>query len=308
MRVGILKPATIAPEAAEVLQSRFSVTEVDADSSSAEPEVEVLWTGIEKRVDAGLLGRFPRLKAVATPATGETHIDRRACADRGIRILTFRDRTAMLRDVRATAELTIGLLLALLRQIPAAHASVLEGEWSRSRFEGAEIFGKTAGIIGYGRLGRIVAGYFRAFGAEVVACDPAVQQGEEGVRLLDLPALLETADIVSVHASLDPGNQKMLGRTEFGRMKQGAVLINTARGELIDEEALLAALESGRLAGAALDVRVDEHELGSEADRLRDYARRRTNLILTPHIGGMTAESRRKTDVLLARLLVEEVP
>jgi phosphoglycerate dehydrogenase-like enzyme len=152
--------------------------------------------------------------------------------------------------------------------------------------------------VGHGRLGTLVAGYLKAFGATVHAYDPAMPR--EAPEYKPLNDLLQLADIVTLHASLTGDNHHLLGRAEFLQMKQGAVLVNTARGELIDEAALLESLETGRLAGAAVDVLEDELLRERNGDPLLMYARNNQNLIITPHIGGITRESREKTDAYLA--------
>lgn len=300
MKLGILRPAQIHEAAAELLKGRFSVAVVEAGTEEFKT-CEVLWVGLEPFLGRELLEQARDLRVVATPATGHTHLDTEYLRERKVAVVSFRDRTDQLMDVRGTAEHTMALLLALMRRIPAAHRAASLGVRERGRFCGAEIYGKQAGVVGYGRLGRIVARYLEAFGARVVAHDPAVQGGE--VPMVGLMELLQTSDVVTVHASLNADNHRLIGREQLMRMKRNAFLVNTARGELIDEQALLEALREGWIAGAALDVLAEEYVPRGENDPLLEYARRADNLILTPHIGGMTAESRVKTDVLLAELL-----
>lgn len=302
MTILVLQPCEIAPAAVEILASEHDVVFAEAHEESV-AFANVIWTGLERYIDSAILDRAPRLKFLATPTTGETHINRRDCEARGVRIVSLRNATDALQDVRATAEFTIALLLALLRNIPEAVDAARKGKAVRSDFIGTEIYGKTAGIIGYGRLGRLVAGYLRCFGAKVIAYDPAGV--DENVQSASLKDLLQTSDIICMHASYEEKNRGLLGEEEFGLMKAGAYFINTARGELVDEASLLRALESGRLSGAALDVRDREHCLDPLQDPLLRYAKTRRNLLLTPHIGGLTHESRRKTDVVLARMLLD---
>lgn len=263
------------------------------------------WAGLSRFIGAEVLNAAPNLRILATPTTGLTHIDQQEAARRGIEILSFRGHTERLTDVRATAEHTIALLLALLRRIAPAFDSVRQGRWDRAPFQGREIFGKRIGLIGYGRLGRITAGYFEAFGASVQAFDPYVD--DPSAPLVAWPELLAKSEIISVHASLNESNHCLLNQQAFCGMPLRPVLINTARGELIDERALLEALEHGRIAGAALDVIAHEHEPRPADDPLLQYARAHDNLLLTPHLGGLTFESREKTDSLLAGLLLKHV-
>jgi D-3-phosphoglycerate dehydrogenase len=152
-----------------------------------------------------------------------------------------------------------------------------------------------------------VAGYVKSFGAEVVVCDPRAREhpDESWPRTLSLPELLRVSDIVTIHASADKGNEGLIGRAELSAMKSGALLINTARGRLIDEGALLASLECGHLGGAALDVISDERIEAKDKHPVVEYARAHRNLMITPHLGGCTLESMEKTEIFLARRLCD---
>jgi D-3-phosphoglycerate dehydrogenase len=260
---------------------------------SAIGHAQVLWVRLRHRIDSDLLDRAPGLAMIATPTTGLTHIDTAAVERRGIELVCLRGETEFLKDVRATAEHTIGLILSLLRHIPEAAAHAAGGGWDRNRFRGAEIYGKTVGVVGYGRLGRIVARYLRAFDARVLAADPYVFDMEYGVERVSLETLLRESDIVTLHVGLAEDTRCFFGAPEFATLKPGGFFINTSRGELVDEPALLEALRSGRLAAAALDVLTDEHLTGSPLVGA-------PNVLITPHIGGCTVESMQKTEVFLA--------
>jgi D-3-phosphoglycerate dehydrogenase / 2-oxoglutarate reductase len=270
-------------------------------------EADVLWVRLRHRIDRALLARAPRLKILVTPTTGLNHIDTDELERRGIALVSLRGEVEFLRDVRATAEHTIGLLLALLRQVAAAAADVEAGGWRRDRFQGSEIYGKTVGIVGYGRLGQIVSRYLKAFDARVLATDPKlpIGYGDGTVEGVPLVRLLTDADIVSLHADLRPDTRGFFTAALFRQMKWGSYFINTARGELIDEAALLAGLHEGRLRGAALDVVSNETSAGMGGHPLIEYARRHTNLLITPHVGGCTQESKTKTELYLAGKLAD---
>lgn len=274
---------------------------------SALRDADALWVRLGHRIDAELLSAAPRLRIIVSPTTGLNHIDLDEAGRRGIEILSLRGEVEFLQDVRATAEHTIGLVLALLRRIPSASSHARGGGWNRNLFKGREIYGKTAGVVGYGRLGKIVARYLHAFGARVLAADPAAGTGsaEPGVSLVPLPTLLGEADLVTLHVNLMHDTQGFFGLEQFRAMRRGAWFVNTARGELIDEDALLAALASGHLAGAALDVLWNESDGALEGNRLVAYARDHDNLIITPHVGGCTWESMEKTEIFLSRRLGE---
>jgi D-3-phosphoglycerate dehydrogenase len=290
------------PAAVERLSGAGRVELADLDRSGLErgvADAEVLWVRLRHHIDAALLDRAPRLRLIATPTTGLTHIDVDAVERRGIALVSLRGETEFLNNVRATAEHTLGLILAMLRHIPESAAHVRGGGWNRDLFQGSEIFGRTVGVVGYGRLGRIVARYLRAFDARVLAADPTVDPGElePGVELVPLPELLREASIVTVHVNLCESTRGLFGRREFESLRPGTWFVNTSRGEIVDEAALIAALDGGRLAGAAVDVIANEHAPGNP---LTDYARGHENLLITPHIGGCTLESMQKTEIFLA--------
>jgi D-3-phosphoglycerate dehydrogenase / 2-oxoglutarate reductase len=293
------------PAALDRLREVADVTAADLDRSALEREIggaDILWVRLRHRIDDALLARAPRLKIIASPTTGLTHIDLEAAERRGIRIISLRGETDFLKDIRATAEHTIGLILALTRHIPAAAAHVVAGGWDRDRFQGVELYGKTVAVIGYGRLGRIVARYLRAFDCRVVAVDPKPSGTEVDFRSLD--EALGLADIVTLHVNLTPSSRQFFGANQFASMRMGSYFINTSRGELVDEDALLVALRSGHLAGAALDVLCDEHSEGMSSHPVVRFAETHPNVILTPHIGGCAVEAMQKTETFLAERLL----
>jgi D-3-phosphoglycerate dehydrogenase len=295
-------------EALAILRQRFDVELADLDRVQLLRSVgncEVLWVRLRNMIDAEVLAAAPNLQMIATNTTGLNHIDLDAAESRGIKVISLRGEIDFLKTIRATAEHTIGLTLALLRKIPAAHRHVCEGHWDRTKFQGSEIYEKTVGIIGFGRLGKIVAQYFQAFGAQVIVCDRTLPASTtiDGFQVVDIEHLLQSADIISLHVNYEPGNRHMIGAREFAMMKSGASFINTARGELVDEAALLAALERRSIAGAAIDVVHDEHLSKGVPQMLGTYLRRFDNLIMTPHVGGNTFESSNKTEVFLSQLV-----
>ena len=182
----------------------------------------------------------------------------------------------------------------------------MNGEWNRDDHRGGELHGKTLGIVGFGRLGSKVAAYGRAFGMHVVATDPESEL-PSWVDSADLGAVVERADVLSVHVDFNQRTKNLIGGDVLDRIKPGCLIINTARGEVIDEAALLSGLVAGRIGGAALDVLCFENDNGrslNNADLLRDYARTHENLIITPHIGGATFESMAKTELFIAKKIL----
>ena len=266
---------------------------------------DVLIVRLRHQIDREVLDAAPRLQAIVTATTGVDHIDVEYARQKGVQVLSLRGETEFLRTVTATAEHTWTLLLALMRRLPQAFESVKDGEWTRDQFRGHELSGRRLGLVGFGRVGRQMARYGRAFDMAVATFDPYTTDREDGVQQADeLASLLTRSDVVSLHVPLNVETQQMIGAGELRRLPRGAALVNTSRGEIIDETALAQALESGRLAGAALDVLAHERDstLRRQSPLLR-YARANDNLIVTPHIAGATCESMANTEVFMARKL-----
>lgn len=243
-----------------------------------------------------------KLQFVATATTGVNHIDEQFLSNRGGKVISLKGETDFLNKITPTAEHTWGLILALMRRYKAAFSSVENQVWNRSGFLGAQLFGKTIGIVGLGRLGLMVANYAKAFGLDVIYCD--IVDKPASFSRVGLSELLEKSDIVSIHAPLNDTTLNLISKDELSLMKSHSVIINTARGELIDEGALLLALEKKSISGAALDVINGEVAMGGviPADNmLLNYARDHENLIITPHIGGACPEAMRATEEFIAR-------
>ncbi len=251
------------------------------------------------QVNRAVIDAAPHLQYIATATTGLDHIDTAYAQKKGITVLSLQGETAFLKTITATAELALGLLLALVRSLPHAHQSVLRGEWNRPAFLGHSLAGKTLGIVGFGRLGSMMAKYGKALGMDTIFTDPKKKGG------VPLMKLLRTADIISLHVPLTETTKHMIGRKELTQMKSSALLINTARGKIVDEAAVLAALRAKKLAGYAADVLADELSFTpmKAQSALIEYAQTHDNVLLTPHIGGTTVEARKATDVFIAEKL-----
>ena len=269
-------------------------------------EFDIVWIALGHRVEADTILRSGRCCILATPVTGLDRIDVDACRRAGIRVVSLKGEREFLRDVRATAELTLGLAIALMRRLVPASLHVRDGGWNRDLFCGHELFGTTAGIIGLGRLGTVVSRYLSALGMSVIGFDPFVTV-VPNVEVVDsLAELLSRSDLITLHVSYDASTHHLIGSTELASANPGAVLINTARGELIDGQALLEALMAGRLAGAALDVVAGEPDVTGDHPLVR-YANEHDNLLIVPHIGGNTYESTEKTQLFLTERVLEAV-
>lgn len=263
-------------------------------------DYDIVSTRLGHRLRAADIPENCRCRIVAISATGLDHIDLEACGNAGIRIASLKGEVEFLRGVRATAEHTLALMLALVRRLPAAHNSVLQGRWDRDAFRGREVFGRTVGIIGMGRLGSIVAGYCRALGMPVIAYDPRPDFPTElAERCQSIEELMAKAEVITVHVTYDASTRHLISARHFAAVRPGAILINTSRGGLLDQSALLAALVDRRLAGAGLDVIDGEPNVGANHP-LVIYAREHDNLVLTPHIAGNTLDSVAKSETFIA--------
>ncbi len=252
-----------------------------------------------------------RLRFIASCTTGLDHLPIDHLNSRNIAVLSLQGDTEFLRDVHATAEHTVALMLALLRKIPAAHKDVCEGRWDREAWQGSEINGKRIGIVGLGRVGQQVMHILLYMGGDMMYSD-LMYDGKcclyygipdgKFIQMASLEEVLRESDIVTLHVPLNDSTRGMIGAAQFAMMKPTAYLINTSRGAVVDEDALLWALREGTIAGAALDVLQNEPLVNA---RLCDYARCHDNLILTPHLGGNTAESRLKTQLFMCRKIAQ---
>jgi D-3-phosphoglycerate dehydrogenase len=240
-------------------------------------------------ITAEEIGRADRLRLIATATTGASHIDSEALQKRKIPLLTLKGETELLRNLTPAAELSWLLLMACARHLRAAIRHVEQGEWERTLFPGTMLKGRVLGVVGCGRLGSWMAKYAQAFGMEIQATDPFVTEFPPGVRRVELEELLSTSDFISVHLHLSPETQNLLSAEKIRQIKTGAVLINTSRAELLDEEAVVQALEAGRLAAVGVDVLLDEPNIVN--DPLWQYAQHHENVIITPHIGGFSPQA-----------------
>lgn len=263
---------------------------------------DLLLVRLKTFVDDEMLGRAIRLKAIVSPTTGLNHISMDVAEAGGIKVFHLRGEVDFLKTVTSTAEHTWALLLALVRSLPTASADVLEGAWQQDVHRGRELQGKQLGILGFGRLGRIVARYGHAFGMEIFTYDTRRVDTPDYVVVCDsMRELLKNSEILTVHIPLNADTAGLIQRDELSELPDGAFLVNTSRGELIDEGSLIEALSSGRMRGAAVDVVANEAD--HELNPLIAYARGHSNLIVTPHIGGATFEAVEKTDLFLIRRL-----
>jgi len=268
-------------------------------------EFDAWWLHFDTKCDAAVLDRARKLRVICTATTGTDHIDRARAERRNIRVLHIARDRGLLDGFTATAELGWLLLLGLMRHVRAATRAAHAGDFHDGsvRFEGRQLSGRTLGVLGLGRLGTMTARYGRAFGMRVLGCDPE-PRGLPEVEPVDFAPLLERSDAIAIHVHLTDQTRHLFDRDALARMKPGAVLVNTARGDVVDEEAVIAALESGRLAGYAADVLHDEWRPAMSDNALVRYAREHDNVVLTPHVGGATVDSVTASRSFTARKLV----
>ncbi|OBH47466.1 phosphoglycerate dehydrogenase [Mycobacterium intracellulare] len=257
---------------------------------AAVPEADALLVRSATTVDAEVLAAAPKLKIVARAGVGLDNVDVNAATERGVLVVN-----APTSNIHSAAEHALALLLSAARQIPAADASLREHTWKRSSFSGTEIFGKTVGVVGLGRIGQLVAQRLSAFGTHLVAYDPYVspaRAAQLGIELLTLDELLARADFISVHLPKTPETAGLIGKDALAKTKPGVIIVNAARGGLVDEAALAGAVRSGHVRAAGLDVFSKEPCTDSPLFEL-------PQVVVTPHLGASTeeAQDRAGTDV-----------
>jgi D-3-phosphoglycerate dehydrogenase len=290
----------IAPEGIEFLASRgFQVEQVSSKLPREElfarlGDVEAIITRSSTSVTPEFLAHARRLRILGRAGVGVDNIDVDACSRLGVVVVN-----APHGNVVSAAEHTVGMLLALVRKIPFANAQLKRLEWDRAVY-GAELFRKTVGVIGLGKVGSRVAARLRAFDMEVLVYDPYIPEGrarELGVRLTDFQTVLARSDVVTVHVPLGEETENMIGAREIALMKPGVRIVNCARGGIVNEGDLLAALDAGHVAGAAVDVWSEEPPVSEQVKRLITHPR----VVGTPHLGANTQEAQVNVAVDVAR-------
>ena len=292
----VLIAEELSPATVEALGPDFEVRRCNgADRGellAAIVDVDAILVRSATKVDDEALQAAQRLKVVARAGVGLDNVDVRAATQNGVMVVN-----APTSNIVSAAELAVALMLAAARHVSPAHAALTRGEWKRSRYTGIELFEKTVGIVGLGRIGVLVAQRLTAFGMHVIAYDPYVQAGraaQMGVRMVGLEELMTEADFISVHLPKTPETVGLIGADEFAVARPGLVLVNAARGGIVDERALYDALKTGRIAAAGLDVFAEEPCTDSPLFELE-------NVVATPHLGASTDEAQEKAGVAVAR-------
>lgn len=284
------------------LEENFTLLSLDhpgENTAQVLEQVELLFAPLGFQVDDIYMDRCPRLKVIASNTTGVPHIDLVAAARRGVAVCALHDEQAFLDTITSTAEHAIGLMLAAARRLPAAHQAACTGAWDRKLWGSPRMMSRSRlGLVGYGRLGRKVATIAQAMGMEVAWYDPHV--ADTPGRIGNLSVLASRSDVLSLHAVANEETRGLVHRGILEALPRGAIVVNTARGELLDTEGLLDLLESGHLWAAALDTidgeyRLDFSEIFAKS-RLARYVCSHDNLIITPHIGGSTVDAWTETE------------
>lgn len=292
----VLIAEELSPATVDALGPDFEIRNVDGTDRpallSALADANAILVRSATKVDAEAIAAAPKLQVIARAGVGLDNVDIKAATTAGVMVVN-----APTSNIISAAELTIGHILSLARHIPVAHASLAGGQWKRSAYTGTELYEKTVGIIGLGRIGALITARLQAFGVEVIAYDPYITSARAqqlGVQTVSLDELLERSDFITIHMPKTPETVGMISTEQFAKMKSTAYIVNVARGGLIDEDALHDALVSGTIAGAGLDVFVSEPPKESPLVAL-------PNVVVTPHLGASTDEAQEKAGVSVAK-------
>jgi D-3-phosphoglycerate dehydrogenase len=292
----VLLAEKLAPSAVEMLGSDVEIRHVDGTDRpallTAIADADALLVRSATKVDAEALAASTRLKVVARAGVGLDNVDVPAATARGVMVVN-----APTSNIVSAAEHAIALLLATARHIPAADSSLRQGQWKRSQFGGVELQGKTVGVVGLGKIGQLVAQRLAAFDVRLVAYDPYVapaRAAQLGIELLSLEDVLRTSDFITIHLPKTPETLGLIGKDQLALTKPGVIIVNAARGGLIDEDALAEAVRSGQVGGAGIDVYVSEPTTSSPLFELE-------RITVTPHLGASTAEAQDRAGTDVAR-------
>ncbi|MGH3624212.1 MAG: phosphoglycerate dehydrogenase [Sciscionella sp.] len=292
----VLIAEKLAPSVLEVFADEVEIRQIDGTDRpsllAAVADADALLVRSATRVDDEVLAAAKKLKVVARAGVGLDNVDVSAATPRGVLVVN-----APTSNIVSAAEHAVALLLAVARRVSAADASLRAGEWKRSQFSGVELNGKTVGVVGLGKIGQLFAHRLAAFGTELIAYDPyvsATRAAQLGIELVELDDLLDRADFISIHLPKTPETKGLIGVDQLAKTKQGVIIVNAARGGLVDEDALADAVRSGQVGGVGIDVFVTEPCTSSPLFQL-------DNVVATPHLGASTAEAQDRAGTDVAR-------
>jgi D-3-phosphoglycerate dehydrogenase len=285
------------------------INEQELDEYLNQKKYNILIVSIGFLFDSKRLKNQTQLKYIVSPTTGLNHLDLKYCEKVGIKIISLKGEDEFLSTITSTAEHTWSLLLALTRNVISANQHVKNGGWNRTLFLGSELYGKTIGIIGYGRLGKIISKYAAAFGMKKVVYD--ISKEKVPVSLYkELDTLLSISDVIVLLASYSKENTDLIGIDEIKKLKPGCFFINTSRGEMVDETALIYGLKKGIIKAAAIDVLKEDSNWKTNTppkNKVLDYSIKQNNLLITPHIGGYGETSIRRTREFIIKKLLKSL-
>lgn len=272
-------------------------------------EFDVFIPHLFDTVDAEIINKAEKLKILATPSTGRDHLDIEAIEAAGIHFISLNDDKAFINEITSTAEMSWMLTLACMRNFNQLVDRVhINKSWVNTDIRGYELNNKVLGIIGYGRLGKMVAAYAKSFGMTVYACDTDELQFDDAVIPVDFKTLCSKSDVISLHAKLNPTSSNIIDSTAVEMMKDGVVIINTARGGMIDSNAIMQGLDAGKIRAIGLDVCNDEYESAQlPRDPLVERSFSDARIIVTPHAGGSTLDAHGKVFGKVAELISKHI-
>src|SRR3989338_2273450 len=305
--------AHITPKAREILAQFGTIADKEMtqqELSEAIHQYDIIFMGLYPEIPAEIMRKAEKLKIIAAATTNPNHIDSKTAEERGVQILCLKDEIEFLNTITGTSEMAAGLMIDLVRGTPWAFDDVKQYHWDRDRFRGHNLYGRTLGIFGLGRLGKWMARYGKAFNMNIITYSPHITPEEEkefACRSVDFDTLLRESDVLSIHSHSTSETRGIFDKEAFAKMKTAAYLVNTAAGDIINEADLLEALEQGTIAGFGTDVLADELHFNESFNNypLVEYAKTHENVIIVPHLGGMTHESREATDIFMAEKVVE---
>ena len=302
------EPLCYNANAIKIIRGFAEYKEIDLDyiiKNNIAIEADGLIVRLERKIDKKVLDHFIGIKYIVSATTGLDHIDLKYSEEKNIKIISLRNHKDFIRTIPSTAEFTWGLVLSLIRNIPQAYQSVKNGKWDRDMFKGYQLKGKTIGIVGLGRIGKMIAKYASAFEMEVLFYDPYVYN-PLFKKVDSLNTLLSNSDIVTVHVHLSDSTYNLLNKNNLTLMKKGSFIVNTSRGGIVNEKDLVSEIENKKLGGVAFDVLENELE-GLENNELYKASKKYTNILITPHIGGASYDAMAACEIFTANELKKTV-
>mgnify|MGYP003973994897 CR=1 FL=1 len=303
MQIGILEPKDFSRKALDMLSGMGNVELFDnKDLNSFLLNKEIIFIRLEYFINENFIHKAKKLKYICTPTTGLNHLDLSECDQREIKIISLKGEFEFLSTIRATPEHTFGLVLSLLRKYKNAFLSQNNSEWDREKYKGFELYENSVGIIGFGRVGKILAKYFEAFNAKVFFydIDDSIKEINNAIRITSIDELIEKSNILILAASYSKDNHQFFDKKNIDLL-ENKYIINTARGELVDENYFIEKIREGWFKGVAIDV-IQNEQSNNNLNKFLELADRK-NLIVTPHISGATYSSMHRTEEFIVNKL-----